>query len=65
MMPVQKVAIPLILKNHDVAVEAQTGSGKTFAFLLPIFHILLQKITKTKPSHVLAIVIAPTRELAK
>jgi ATP-dependent RNA helicase DDX55/SPB4 len=39
MFPVQEAAIPLLLKNYDLAVEAQTGSGKTLSFLIP----LLQK----------------------
>jgi len=39
MFPVQEAAIPLLLKNYDLAVEAQTGSGKTLSFLVP----LLQK----------------------
>lgn len=41
MMPVQKATIPMFMKNYDVAVEAQTGSGKTLSFLLPMFHVLL------------------------
>lgn len=36
MMPVQKAAIPLMMKNYDLAVEAQTGSGKSLAFVIPI-----------------------------
>jgi ATP-dependent RNA helicase DDX55/SPB4 len=36
MMPVQKAAIPLMLQNYDLAVEAQTGSGKSLAFVIPI-----------------------------
>ena len=39
MFPVQEAAIPLLLKNYDLAVEAQTGSGKTLSFIVP----LLQK----------------------
>ena len=35
-MPVQRIVIPLVLKNFDVAVESCTGSGKTLSFLLPI-----------------------------
>lgn len=61
-MPVQKVTIPLFIKNYDVAVESSTGSGKTLAFLLPIFQRLLD-LTKS-PNRIEALVLAPTRELA-
>nr|QBK46521.1 DExD/H box RNA helicase 28 [Philasterides dicentrarchi] len=66
MMPVQKVSIPLMLKNHDLAVEAQTGSGKTLAFLLPVLHSYasLEKV-KLKKHDVYSMIIVPTRELAK
>lgn len=36
MLPVQEASIPLLLKNYDLAVEAQTGSGKTLSFLIPL-----------------------------
>ncbi len=57
--PIQKMAIPLIAKGIDVVAEAQTGTGKTLAFLLP----LLQKID-VGANRISALVIAPTRELA-
>ncbi len=61
--PIQKEAIPLILKGNDVLGIAQTGSGKTAAFVLPILELL-----KGKPSarnrHIKALVLVPTRELA-
>ena len=41
MTPVQAACIPLFLKNKDVCVEATTGSGKTVAFMIPIFEMLL------------------------
>ena len=56
--PVQDRAIPAILEGHDIIGTAQTGTGKTAAFLIP----LLQKITKDRNQRVL--IIAPTRELA-
>ncbi len=59
--PIQAQAIPLIIQGRDVIGCAQTGTGKTAAFVLPILHRLLQ--TPSKP-HVRALVIAPTRELA-
>ncbi|XP_056175876.1 DEAD-box ATP-dependent RNA helicase 16 [Syzygium oleosum] len=61
--PIQQVAIPLILEGKDVVARAKTGSGKTFAYLLP----LLQKLfgnsgskSKVAPS---AFILVPTREL--
>ncbi|XMB72379.1 DEAD/DEAH box helicase [Mycoplasmatota bacterium WC30] len=57
---VQKQVIPLIEKKQDLIVEANTGSGKTHAFLLPIFEDLDLKSEKVQ-----ALIIAPTRDLAK
>ncbi|MDZ7775499.1 MAG: DEAD/DEAH box helicase [Bacteroidales bacterium] len=59
--PVQEHSIPPIMEGKDVLGLAQTGTGKTAAFLLPIVNRLLkaQKSTKNK-----ALVIVPTRELA-
>ena len=60
--PIQEQAIPIIQKERDLIACAQTGTGKTAAFVLPI----LDKLTKEYPSNkVKAIIIAPTRELAK
>ncbi|WP_077343090.1 DEAD/DEAH box helicase [Pseudocolwellia agarivorans] len=60
--PIQLAAIPVILKHNDVMAGAQTGTGKTAAFTLPILHHLLsQKTTRT----VKALVLTPTRELAQ
>ncbi|KRX10171.1 P-loop containing nucleoside triphosphate hydrolase [Pseudocohnilembus persalinus] len=66
MMPVQKVSIPLMLRNHDVAVEAITGSGKTLAFLVPVLHSyqINKAKLKLKKHDVYSIVIVPVRELA-
>jgi len=59
--PVQQEAIPLALEGRDVVGSAQTGTGKTAAFLLPI----LQRLTPG-PRHTLrALVLVPTRELAE
>src|SRR6266571_1688366 len=58
--PIQKEAIPAILSGRDVIGTAQTGSGKTAAFLLPILHRLL----KQSPGRTRALVLSPTRELA-
>ncbi|MGO1528857.1 MAG: DEAD/DEAH box helicase [Senegalia sp. (in: firmicutes)] len=57
--PVQAQAIPHILKGNDVVAQAQTGTGKTFAFLLPI----MQNINIDK-EQIEGLIIAPTRELA-
>ncbi|MCE5285911.1 MAG: DEAD/DEAH box helicase [Pelosinus sp.] len=57
--PIQKEAIPVIMTGKDVVAQAQTGTGKTLAFLLPI----LQAI-KVKSPVVQGLVITPTRELA-
>lgn len=56
--PVQVQAIPALLAGKDVIAQAQTGTGKTLAFLLPI----LEKI-KTSAPHVQALIVTPTREL--
>ena len=59
--PVQVQAIPPVLQGRDVMGLAQTGTGKTAAFALPILHRLMQGGRR----HVRALVIAPTRELAE
>ncbi len=60
--PIQQQAIPIIQKDNDLIACAQTGTGKTAAFVLPI----LDKLTKVKQNNkVNTIIIAPTRELAK
>jgi len=58
--PIQAQAIPLLLQGRDILGGAQTGSGKTAAFVLPILHRLLQKQTQGMK----ALVLVPTRELA-
>lgn len=61
--PIQKEAIPAILKNKDVLGIAKTGSGKTASYALPILNNL--KSNKTlKNRHVKVLVLVPTRELA-
>jgi ATP-dependent RNA helicase RhlE len=57
--PIQARAIPLILPGHDLVAAAQTGSGKTAAFLLPILARLLQGHRALR-----ALILVPTRELA-
>ena len=61
--PVQEQAIPVILEKRDAIVCAQTGTGKTAAYLLPLLSNL-----QTEPHHenkINAIIMAPTRELAQ
>ena len=58
--PIQARAIPLLLEGRDVIGQAQTGTGKTAAFLLPI----LQRIDTSSPE-IQAVVLCPTRELAQ
>ena len=60
--PIQEKTIPLLLKNKDVIGIAQTGTGKTAAFVIPILQKLQKKRPKTKDP--LALVLTPTRELA-
>ncbi len=59
--PIQQQAIPAVLQGHDVLGVAQTGTGKTAAFVLPI----LQRLTKGPLRRVRALIVAPTRELAE
>ncbi|MDX8409927.1 MAG: DEAD/DEAH box helicase [Mariprofundales bacterium] len=63
--PVQAQAIPLILEGHDVMAAAQTGTGKTAAFTLPMLHLLMREhVERAHPRRVRALVLTPTRELA-
>ena len=59
--PIQARAIPKVFKGRDVMGLAQTGTGKTAAFVLPI----LNRLVEGKPGCVRALIIAPTRELAE
>ncbi|MEK6737716.1 MAG: DEAD/DEAH box helicase, partial [Planctomycetota bacterium] len=59
--PVQAQSIPLILEGKDILALAQTGTGKTAAFALPI----LQRLTEGLRGRIRALIIAPTRELAE
>jgi len=62
--PIQAQVIPLIDQGKDVMAEAHTGTGKTAAFAWPILKMIAQHPPKKKKVSVLALVIAPTRELA-
>jgi superfamily II DNA/RNA helicase len=60
--PIQEKTIPLILEGKDLIAAAQTGTGKTAAFLLPIIHKICAEHYKEAEVH--ALIIVPTRELA-
>jgi len=58
--PIQSQAIPVVLEGKDLLASAQTGTGKTAAFALP----LLEKLSSNKKAGIRALILAPTRELA-
>src|SRR6266568_2238639 len=58
--PVQAAAIPQALEGKDVLATAQTGTGKTLAFLIPV----IERLLKDKTPGIAALVLVPTRELA-
>lgn len=62
--PIQAQAIPAVLSGKDLMAAAQTGTGKTGAFALPISQILSNSTHKAKPNHVKTLILTPTRELA-
>ncbi len=64
--PIQEKTLPLTLKGQDVAGQAQTGTGKTAAFLIATFnHLLVNPAPEgRKPTQARALILAPTRELA-
>jgi len=64
--PVQLEAIPAILEGRDIMAGAQTGTGKTAAFALPLLHLLnTQSSQNNDTSHARVLVLAPTRELTQ
>lgn len=70
MTPIQRYTIPALLENHDIVGCAQTGSGKTAAFLLPVLQTILNQSDLESAygqecQRPYCIVIAPTRELAR
>jgi ATP-dependent RNA helicase RhlE len=62
--PIQLAAIPHVMAGTDLLGLAQTGTGKTAAFALPVLHRFLAKPRKAEPKTARALVLAPTRELA-
>lgn len=62
--PIQEQSIPIVLKGIDLLGCAQTGTGKTAAFTLPIIQLLDASKTFKKPKRIRALIVTPTRELA-
>jgi ATP-dependent RNA helicase RhlE len=62
--PIQKQAIPVILSKKDILAGAQTGTGKTAGFTLPLLQILDEKRVTKGRNQIRALIITPTRELA-
>ncbi|MGH8694514.1 MAG: DEAD/DEAH box helicase, partial [Burkholderiales bacterium] len=63
--PVQAQAIPVILKGRDILAGAQTGTGKTAGFTLPLLQLLSAKPAGANASRpIRALILTPTRELA-
>jgi len=62
--PIQEKAIPIVLERKDILAGAQTGTGKTAGFTLPMLQLLSQTTPIMKKFHIRALVLTPTRELA-
>ena len=62
--PIQAKAIPLVLEQRDVLASAQTGTGKTAGFVLPILEMISWAGNTSKKRPIRALVLTPTRELA-
>ena len=60
--PIQEKVIPLVLEKHDIMAKAQTGSGKSASFVLPVLEQWAQNVTEGK-SKIKVLVLTPTREL--
>ncbi|MEA3534089.1 DEAD/DEAH box helicase [Rhizobium sp. CC-YZS058] len=61
--PIQAAAIPLVMEGHDLIGLAQTGTGKTAAFGLPMIERMLADGKRADPRNIRALILAPTREL--
>ncbi|MCB5183931.1 DEAD/DEAH box helicase [Methylobacillus gramineus] len=62
--PIQAQAIPLVLSGGDLMAGAQTGTGKTAGFTLPLLHLLQKESIQNKPGQPRCLILTPTRELA-
>ncbi len=63
--PIQQQAIPAVLKGRDLLAAAQTGTGKTAGFALPLLQRLVSEGPPVAPNSVRALILVPTRELAE
>lgn len=63
--PIQEQAIPVLIERKDMLASAQTGTGKTASFSIPIIQGLYENPSRTRPRVIRALVLAPTRELAE
>ena len=63
--PIQEASLPFALKGRDISASAKTGTGKTASFLLPIIQRLILNPAEEGFVHARALVVAPTRELAR
>lgn len=64
MTPIQEKSIPFVLQGKDLLGIAQTGTGKTAAFSLPMIQLMLQNKKRREPKRPRALILTPTRELA-
>ncbi|MBQ3555770.1 MAG: DEAD/DEAH box helicase [Bacteroidales bacterium] len=62
--PIQEQTIPVVLEGRDIIACAQTGTGKTAAYILPLLNLIMKHKVEGDKDAVRAIIIAPTRELA-
>ena len=64
---IQKLAMPMIMSQQNVILTAETGCGKTLAFLIPVIEQIIswKKITNRKANTPLAVILTPSRELAQ
>ena len=65
MTPIQQEAIPVARRGVDILATAQTGTGKTTAYALPVLQQMLDKPKSAEPLHPRTLVLAPTRELVQ
>ena len=61
--PVQEKVIPLLLEGKDIMAQAQTGSGKSASFVLPLLELIQQRRDEAKKGKIKALILTPTREL--